>query len=199
MKSVLFALVLFSVSVAWSKQVPIDTTKSSLEWLGQKKVPGGDHKGTVKIKKGMVNMDKKSMLTGGTLVIDMTTIEDTDLSGKYKKKLEDHLNSEDFFHVKKHPEATFKITKVEPTRSDVFKVTGNLTLRGNTHAETFDVQVKKKGKIWMASGDIEFDRTKYGVTYNSETSLLKKAVKLAKDKIIKDKIKLTLNLQTQAG
>ena len=198
MKAILISLILCTSSLVWAKQVPIDTTKSTLNWLGQKKIPGGDHKGTVKIKKGTVNLDKNSKLTGGTLVIDMTTIEDTDLSGKYKKQLEQHLNSDDFFSTTKHPEATFKITKVEPTRANVYKVTGNLTIRKTTHPETFEVTLSKKGKTWMASGEITFDRTKYGVTYNSETWGIKKAIKIAKDKIIKDTIKLTLNLQTQS-
>ncbi|MEM7646534.1 MAG: YceI family protein, partial [Pseudomonadota bacterium] len=94
--------------------------------------------------------------------------------------------------------ASFKITKVEPTRSNLYKVTGNLTLRGKTNPETFDVKIEKKGKTMVATGTIKFDRTKYGVTYNSEGGALKKAVKIAKDKIIKDEIQLTLNLTTQA-
>jgi hypothetical protein len=44
----------------------------------------------------------------------------------------------------------------------------------------------------------QLDRAKYGVTYNSETSVLKKAIKIAKDKVIKDMIKISLQLQSQA-
>ena len=200
MKILLFVTVLFAAILAQAKQVDIDTSASKVQWLGQKKVPGGDHKGTVGIKKGMINLNEKNELIGGTIIIDMKSITDTDLSGKWKTKLESHLHSEDFFHTKKHPEASYKITKVEKTRSDLLKVTGNLTLRGKTHPESFEIKVDskkvKKGKLMMASGELEFDRNKYGVTYNSEASVLRKAVKIAKDKIITDKIKLTVNLQT---
>ena len=88
MKLLASLVLLFAATLAYGKQVPLDTAGSSLEWLGQKKVPGGDHKGTVALKKGTINLDEKNQLVGGTLVIDMKTITDTDLSGKYKKKLE---------------------------------------------------------------------------------------------------------------
>ena len=59
-----------------------------------------------------------------------------------------------------------------------------------------DTKKEKKSKFMVATGEIEFNRNKYGITYNSETSVLKKAIKLAKDKIIKDTIKLTVTIQT---
>ena len=199
MKTILISLVclLFSFS-ALSKQVSLDTKSSKIEWLGQKKVPGGDHKGTINIKSGTVNLDQKQQLVGGTIIIDMTSINDTDLTGDWKKKLEAHLNSADFFDTANHKEATFKITKVMPGKKNSYKVTGNLTLRGKTNTETFDIMVTKKGKAMMASGTITFDRNKYGVTYNSEQSVLKKLISIGKDKVIKDQIQITLNLMTGA-
>lgn len=187
---------LFSFS-SFAKQATIDPGASKIDWVGQKTVPGGDHKGIVKLKNGSVNLDEKMQPIGGTVVIDMTTIEDQDLSGEWKKKLQDHLNSADFFDTANHKEAVFKITKVTPSRSNLYTITGNLTLRGQTHPETFDIKVEKKGNVMVATGTISFDRNKYGVTYNSETSVLKKVVNIAKDKVIKDQIQLTVNLQTE--
>ncbi len=202
MKAFVFSLIFFTATMAQAKQVPLDTTSSQVQWKGAKKLPGaGDHTGSVKIKKGTINLNEKNELIGGTIVIDMKSIENKDLSGKYKTKLENHLDSEDFFHIKKHPEANFKITKVEKTRSNLHKVTGNLTLRGETHQESFEIKVDtqkaKKGQILVATGDISINRAKYGVTYNSESNLLKKAVKIAKDKVIKDSIELSLELKTK--
>lgn len=197
MKPVLFSVVLIFSSLAFAKQVPLDLKASSIEWLGQKKVPGGDHKGTVSVKKGTVNIDENANLTGGTIVIDMTKIVDTDLSGKWKKKLEDHLNGPDFFDVSNHKEATFKITKVEKTRSNLYKVTGDLTVRGKINQETFELKVSKEGKTLVAMGKLQFNRTKYGVMYNSEASVLKKAISIPKDKVIKDTISLDVKLQTE--
>ncbi len=197
MKLIIFAFFLFAATIATAKQVPLDIKASEIQWKGEKKLTDDSHHGSVKIKKGTINIDEQRNLVGGTIVIDMKSIEDKDLSGKWKTKLEQHLNSEDFFDVSKHPEASFKITKVEPTRSNVAKVTGNLTLRGVTHPETFEIIVEKNNKKMTATGQITVDRTKYGVTYNQEGNLLQKAVKVAKDKIIKNNVVITINLKTQ--
>ncbi len=202
MKAFFLLTIFLTATIAQAKQVPLDTTSSQVQWKGEKKLLGaGDHTGLVKIKSGTINLNETNELIGGTIVIDMTSIENKDLSGKYKTKLESHLDSEDFFHVKKHPEANFKITKVDKTRSNLYTVTGNLTIRGETHPESFDVVVESKkvkdGKIMIATGEITINRTKYGVTYNSEASVLNKAIKIAKDKVIKDSINLTLELKTQ--
>jgi polyisoprenoid-binding protein YceI len=186
------------LSTTQAKQVPLNTKTSEVQWLGKKKFTGDSHNGLVKVKKGSVNLDDNMGLVGGTIVIDMTSIDDKDLSGNYKTKLENHLKSDDFFDVKNNPEATFKITQVETTRSNAIKVTGSLTIRGNTHPETFELVTEKKGKVLTATGQIFIDRTKYGVSYNQESSLLKKAVSMTKDSIIDDKIQLDLKLETQA-
>ncbi len=188
----------FIAQITFAKQVPLDHKNSSIEWSGKKKFTGDSHNGTIQIKKGTVNLDDANMLVGGTIILDMTMINDMDLSGSYKKKLEDHLKSADFFDVANYRDASFKITKVTATRSNSHQVTGNMTIRGTTHPETFELIIEKKGKKMIARGDIEINRTKYNVSYNQEANLLNKAISIAKDKIIEDKINLTLNLQTQS-
>ena len=196
--SILFySIFVFGEKTPQTKSLTIDTKASKIEWLGQKKIPGKDHRGTVGIKKGNAEFDDKMNLTGGSIVIDMTTIENTDLSGKYKQKLLDHLKSDDFFDVTKNKEASFKITKVEKVEDNSYNVTGTLTVRGKSNEETFKIKVEKKSGFMLATGQLKFNRTKYGVNYNSESSALKKAVSIPKDKIIKDDIQLTLSLQTQ--
>jgi polyisoprenoid-binding protein YceI len=60
--------------------------------------------------------------------------------------LDEHLNSEDFFEIKKFSKATFKSSKVEKgARPDTFKVTGNLSLHGVTKPVMLDVQLLKTG------------------------------------------------------
>ncbi len=198
MKLSLILLFLTSFHFAFAKQVTVDTQASQIKWTGEKRFTGDAHTGTVKLKKGTINLDKNNKLVGGTLVIDLTTIDVKDLSGEYKKKLESHLASDDFFNTKAHKEASFKITKVEPGRSNIYTVTGNLTIRGNTHPETFEVVVEKNGKSMKAAGEISFNRIKYDVKFNSEAGFLKKTVSIPKDKVIKDEIKLSLDLQTKA-
>ena len=61
-------------------------------------------------------------------------------------KLNEHLESADFFDAAKYPNATFKSTKVEKGATpDQLKVTGDLTLHGVTKPVTLDVTVNKVG------------------------------------------------------
>ena len=60
--------------------------------------------------------------------------------------LDEHLKSEDFFDVAKHPEAVFTSTKVEKGMgADRLRVTGNLAMHGVTKPLTLDVQILKVG------------------------------------------------------
>ena len=62
-------------------------------------------------------------------------------------KLNEHLESPDFFDAAKYPNATFKSTKVEKGATpDQLKVTGDLTLHGVTKPVTLDVTVNKVGE-----------------------------------------------------
>ncbi|MGW9855847.1 polyisoprenoid-binding protein YceI [Staphylococcus hominis] len=86
-------------------------------------------------------------------------------------KVEDrdnHLKSEDFLNVEQYPEIKFEIISV-----DDHSVTGNLTMKGQTQEETFNLDYKgislnplnnKNTAGLVITG--ELDREKYGVTFN---------------------------------
>jgi len=113
----------------------IDAAKSVINWKGFKIGGVGAHLGTVTVKSGAIELDG-DQLVGGEVVIDMTTIDNTDLEDPaYKAKLEGHLSSVDFFNVEKHTSATFKITSVEGK-----VINGELTVRGITVPVTADVK-----------------------------------------------------------
>lgn len=59
---------------------------------------------------------------------------------------DDFLKGPDFFDAKKHPELTFKSTKIEPAGADKLKVTGNMTVRGITKSITVDLERTGEGK-----------------------------------------------------
>jgi hypothetical protein len=44
---------------------------------------------------------KGNQVVGGSFVLDMTSINATDLSGEYQQKLNGHLKNGDFFEVEK--------------------------------------------------------------------------------------------------
>jgi len=63
------------------------------------------------------------------------------------EKLNEHLQSPDFFDSAKFADATFKSTKVEKgAAADHLKVTGDLTLHGVTKPIVLDVTVNKVGE-----------------------------------------------------
>lgn len=165
--------------------VSVDPGKSKVEWLGKKVT--GEHKGTIKIKSGDLEM-KDGKLSGGNIVIDMTTINTTDLEGDWKKKLDGHLNSPDFFNTSEHKTASFKVTDVKSGGKDKYTVTGDLTIKGITKPVTFNVN-NKKG---MYKGTIKFDRTKFDVKYKSGSFFENLG-----DKMIYDDVELTFSLATK--
>src|SRR5690625_4461274 len=46
------------------------------------------------------------------------------------KMRDDHLRSEDFFHVEEYPTMTYKSTKIRKAGKDKYKLTGELTFHG---------------------------------------------------------------------
>lgn len=49
------------------------------------------------------------------------------------------LRSSNFLEADKYPTITFKSTKAEPEGDDRFKLSGDLTIKGNTHPVTLNV------------------------------------------------------------
>lgn len=87
-------------------------------------------------------------------------------------KFEEHLHSKDFFDVSKHPTATFKSTKVEPTGPNNARVTGDLTLLGVTKPVVLDVTMNKHAMNAMFKKDVigfsakgVIKRSDFGITY----------------------------------
>jgi polyisoprenoid-binding protein YceI len=65
------------------------------------------------------------------------TIDVNSLDTRVEKR-DAHLKSPDFFDAANHPQMTFRSTRIEKS-GDGYKVTGDLTMRGNTKPTTVDV------------------------------------------------------------
>ncbi|REC74810.1 YceI family protein [Chryseobacterium elymi] len=144
---------------------------SDVHWWGYKvaKSEASSHDGTVKVKSGDMIM-KGNNLVGGSFVLDMTSINATDLTGEYQQKLNGHLKNGDFFEVEKFPTASFKITSVKKNSDKIYNslVTGNLTVKGKTSAITFPAKIAySKGVVSLVSEKFSFDRQKFDVAYKS--------------------------------
>lgn len=148
-----------------SEKYSIDTNESVLTWEGSM-VFGFDeeHIGYVYTSKGEM-MIENGQLVGGTVEVDMNTIEYGDKENKNTPVK--HLKSPDYFDVEKFPISTFSITKVAYADRGNLKVTGNLTIKGITNPVTFPAKIEVKDGIVKASGKLVIDRTQWGIRYRS--------------------------------
>jgi polyisoprenoid-binding protein YceI len=165
MKTIKFLAVLLLVGTlsASAQKSEINHSKSVVEWTGKK--IGGSHTGEIKLKSGYLEF-KGDDIVGGTVVMDMSSITNTDLTDEgYNQKLVGHLKSDDFFGVEKYPTASFEVTKSSKFKDGKASVSGKLTIKGKTEEITFDV-LKEGDKF---SAQIEVDRSKFDVRYGSNS------------------------------
>lgn len=150
--------------------------ESTLVWTGTKVT--GAHTGTVNIKSGSINVDNGA-ITGGSFVLDMSSISSTDLDGEYKEKLDGHLKADDFFAVAAHPEASLVITEVKAgaTASDAV-ISGNLMIKGISKNITFDAKVDEITDTTVkTTSDFNIAREDWGVNYSGkEDDLISKEI-----------------------
>jgi len=155
----------------------VDAANSSLSWVGSKAV-GDEHKGKLSLKDGSFVISEGQIMAGQA-TIDMNSINNEDLEGKWKQKLEGHLKSPDFFDVAQFPTATINI------KSDGANgFNGELTLRGVTMPVKLPATVTQEGTNYIVTlQPFKIDRTEWGVKYNSG-----KFFQNLKDKMINDDI-----------
>lgn len=161
----------------------VNTAESNIRWEGGTAgVTVYSHFGDIKIKEGAVEVTDGNV-TGGKIVVDMTTIEPKDEGYSEENTPADlvgHLSTGDFFLVEEFPTATFEVTGSEGNN-----VMGNLTIRGKSNPETIvleNVDFTEGGMT--ATGKLTFDRQKYDVKW----------AHYLKDVVLKDEIDLTFSL-----
>ncbi|WP_188373831.1 YceI family protein [Winogradskyella haliclonae] len=174
------AISFFSFTILKEKQVDVEASKIS--WIGKKVT--GSHEGTINLESGVLKFDGNK-LVGGNFVIDMTTINVTDLSGKGKANLEGHLKSDDFFGVEKHKKATFEITNAGKLNDKTYEINGDLTIKGITKTTSFTMFLESNS----AKAKLTIDRTKFDIKYGSASF-----IDNLKDKAISDDFELDVKL-----
>lgn len=186
-KNTVLALFVATISLAFTNiedgKNEVKVEKSSVTWKGYKVT--GSHKGHIDIKDGFLNFEE-GVLTGGEFSIDMSSIENTDMEGDNKAKLEGHLKSDDFFGVETYPTAKLVFKNVKASGKNSYKVTGDLTIKGKTNPISFDMSVYGN----KATANLKIDRTKYDVRYGS-TSFFDNL----QDKAIYDEFDLIADLE----
>lgn len=167
----------------------VDLATSTIGWKGSFVSGAKSHTGTISLKSGEGKFEN-AMITSGVFVIDMASLKDSEGS----EKLEEHLKSDDFFNVAMYPEAKFELVSIVPAKTqDTFTATGKLTIRDVTKDFSFPVVLTVENpNMIRAVGKITFNRADFNVKYGSSSFF-----KGLGDKVISDKIELTLNLLTK--
>ncbi|WP_341199649.1 YceI family protein [Croceibacter atlanticus] len=155
-----FAITLIFTTLAFTiMNKDINIKDSTVVWKGKKIT--GSHTGTIQFSSGTLQLEDDTII-GGEFVIDMTSINVTDLTGESKGKLEGHLKSDDFFGVNNFPTSKLLITSAEKT-SEGHYVTADLTIKDITEPVNFVLNLNED----TATTSLKIDRTKYGVRYGS--------------------------------
>jgi polyisoprenoid-binding protein YceI len=130
---------------------------TKLTFVGKK--PDGKHEG------GFSKLGGSATVANGdptTLKAEVTI--DTGSLHSDDAKLTAHLKSADFFDVKNHPKATFKVTKVAKADKG-YTVSGELTMLGKTKPVSFPASIVATGDSLRVSADFPIDRTQWGMNY----------------------------------
>ena len=183
LKTIAIALLVTVSTIASAQVKKVDAAKSTITWIGKKVT--GQHNGTIGLKEGSLIFNGKK-LTGGSFVVDMTTLTSTDLTGDYQMKLNGHLKSEDFFGTEKFTTSKLVFKKIADKGKGVYYVTADLTIKETTAQINFDITVKGTN----ATTTLKIDRTKYGIKYGSGSFFENLG-----DKAISDEFELTVNLK----
>ena len=181
----LFSNSIFSQTLSQS----INITKSNVKWYGDE-ITGKQHYGSLKFKEGNIILTGTGKISdkiiSGNFIVDMTSLNVEDLTGRGKSSLEGHLKSDDFFSVNKFNFAYLKILKSNDPVNGVQTINGDLTIKGISHPVTFTMELNGK----KAKSNLIFDRTKYDVKFRSGNFFQNLG-----DKLIYDDIKLEVNLE----
>jgi polyisoprenoid-binding protein YceI len=165
----------------------VNKDKSKISWKGTA-IPTGGHEGIIQLTSGSITFTN-GMLKNGAFVMDMNSIQSTDMKGQGAQDLADHLKSDDFFSVSKFPEAYFNIVSAMIKTPDQTTITGILRIKDIVNTIVFPINLKTTGKETHVKASVSIDRTKWNITYQSKSILAS-----IKDGAISDEIEITLDL-----
>ena len=174
---------LIAIIIAPAQEIlNINTSKSTIKWLGEYTFYFGGHDGFINFKKGYF-IKTGDVITGGEFLIDMNSIINNDIKKKDANfSLVNHLKDPDFFDVKKYPLTKLVITKVEYSDKTHARMEANLTLKGTTKPINFRVEFNYD-EVKMTTR-FKIDRKRWNIDYQSNF----------KDSVISDAIGFEVSL-----
>jgi len=148
----------------------VDPQASMVTWIGRN--ANKMHSGMVQFACGEIGVVDGNL--GGVIKVDMRSIRNTDLEGdELQPVLIAHLESDDFFFVKRHPHAKFTIQSGKPVAepylsSPNYEVAGSFELRSVQRDIHFLATLSNLGDGRIAAeAHFDIDRTWWNVLYGS--------------------------------
>lgn len=146
---------------------PLAAQASVIRWTGRS--ANGSHYGLLPVSAG--EFDARSMT--GEFKLDMLGLKNLDLEGdELHPVLEEHLHSDDFFFTSLFPDAVFRITGMQaipdaPATLPNYRVMGDLTMCGASREVFFAAQLRNATEGVSLQGNLDLDRTEWGIIYGS--------------------------------
>lgn len=191
MKKAIILLLLASVTTFSQQKMALSVKESQIYWKGTNVVGGSGHEGRLSFSSGSLSLNETDKFIGGSFEIDMNTIKNTDIKDeKGQRNIEEHLKSEDFFSVARFPKASFTITKIEPSIvPNKYSIQGIFTLKGISNPIMLTATIISTKDMITAKADFILQRTRWGITYKTQSFLA-----AIKDDLISDEIPIKLDL-----
>ena len=157
---------------AGAKAYAITPENSKVEFTGSKVT--GKHDGGFKQLAGEVHV------TGNAVQHAKVTIQ-TDSLHSDNERLTGHLKSPDFFDTAKYPTAVFETTSISGTGANA-KVTGKLTLHGETKEISFPANIEVKDDAVTVKAEFSINRHDFNMKYSGKADdLIRELVVLRLD------------------
>lgn len=141
----------------------INIEKSTIKWTATEMRGTRKRTGTISFKAGLFYYQDNKII-GGKFIVDMETIEVTDIPLHEiiaRRNLLNHLKSDEFFNVKHYPLSTLEFTSVNQTKNDSLKISANLRIRDVTKNIEF-LAYQKDGNFRT---NFTFNRLDWNIAY----------------------------------
>ncbi len=159
MKTLCFIILLCSASLTAQQTIQI-TTAPPLTWQGKAAFSSFAPAGSLQLEKALITLKNDSII-GLVVSVDMTSLS------QENKQLEGHLKDEDFFNVSVFTKASFTLLKPIALQSGTIILDGVMTIKNKTNNEQITAQIDLKTQEIKLNFAHTFNRTNYGITYNS--------------------------------
>ena len=194
-----------------SPMIILDPVKSRFVWNGGLKFGPKTHNGKLRLLNGNIFLDQQNI--SGDVVINMLSLNNSELVGTSSERIVGHLRSADFFDVEQYPTAKLSIKKskvIEKLNDGRYKmlIDGDMTVKSKTNSISFEAIIDLDSDVKTANGVLIFNRNDFDVQYRSEMHLddpksfwnkLQTTRDTAKDKVINEEIEIRFNVVSRAG